>query len=159
MPLLRSVATVGSYTLLSRIFGFVRDVLTAAILGAGPVADAFFVAQRLPNLFRSLFAEGAFSAAFVPLFSGTTYFDGGNSNHGMGNVSGTLDEFTSSGFLPNQSVAGTYSVSLSSNNGRGSILLTTPASTYSLWLISGSHFVAIDVDPSNAQPTVFEFEQ
>jgi putative peptidoglycan lipid II flippase len=71
MALLRSVATVGSYTLLSRIFGFVRDILTAALLGAGPVADAFFVAQRLPNLFRSLFAEGAFSAAFVPLFAGT----------------------------------------------------------------------------------------
>lgn len=71
MPLLRSVATVGSYTLLSRVFGFIRDILTAALLGAGPVADAFFVAQRLPNLFRSLFAEGAFSAAFVPLFAGT----------------------------------------------------------------------------------------
>ena len=71
MALLRSVATVGSYTLLSRVFGFIRDVLTAAILGAGPVADAFFVAQRLPNLFRSLFAEGAFSTAFVPLFAGT----------------------------------------------------------------------------------------
>src|SRR5437870_6201164 len=70
MALLRSVATVGSYTLLSRVFGFIRDILTAAILGAGPVADAFFVAQRLPNLFRSLFAEGAFSAAFVPLASG-----------------------------------------------------------------------------------------
>ena len=71
MALLRSVATVGSYTLVSRLFGFLRDILTAAILGAGPVADAFFVAQRLPNLFRSLFAEGAFSAAFVPLFAGT----------------------------------------------------------------------------------------
>jgi putative peptidoglycan lipid II flippase len=71
MALLRSVATVGSYTLLSRVFGFLRDILTAALLGAGPVADAFFVAQRLPNLFRSLFAEGAFSAAFVPLFAGT----------------------------------------------------------------------------------------
>jgi putative peptidoglycan lipid II flippase len=71
MALLRSVATVGSYTLLSRVFGFIRDILTAALLGAGPVADAFFVAQRLPNLFRSLFAEGAFSAAFVPLFAGT----------------------------------------------------------------------------------------
>src|SRR5216683_7010981 len=70
MAFLRSVATVGSYTLVSRVFGFIRDILTAAILGAGPVADAFFVAQRLPNLFRSLFAEGAFSAAFVPLASG-----------------------------------------------------------------------------------------
>src|SRR6266481_1337896 len=71
MALLRSVATVGSYTLVSRVFGFIRDILTAAILGAGPVADVFFVAQRLPNLFRSLFAEGAFNAAFVPLASGT----------------------------------------------------------------------------------------
>jgi len=70
MSLLRSVTTVGSYTLLSRVMGFVRDILTAALLGAGPVADAFFVAQRLPNLFRSLFAEGAFSAAYVPLFAG-----------------------------------------------------------------------------------------
>jgi putative peptidoglycan lipid II flippase len=69
MALLRSVATVGSLTLASRVFGFLRDILTAAVLGAGPVADAFFVAQRLPNLFRSLFAEGAFSAAFVPLAS------------------------------------------------------------------------------------------
>ena len=76
MALLRSVATVGSYTLVSRVFGFVRDVLTAAYLGAGPVADAFFVAQRLPNLFRSLFAEGAFSAAFVPLFAGTMAEEG-----------------------------------------------------------------------------------
>src|ERR1700691_1340479 len=70
MALLRSVATVGSYTMLSRVLGFIRDMLTAALLGAGPVTDAFFVALRLPNLFRSLFAEGAFSAAFVPLFAG-----------------------------------------------------------------------------------------
>ncbi|HUE19585.1 MAG TPA: lipid II flippase MurJ, partial [Stellaceae bacterium] len=71
MALLRSVATVGGYTMASRVLGFVRDVLTANFLGAGPVADAFFVAFRLPNLFRSFFAEGAFSAAFVPLFAGS----------------------------------------------------------------------------------------
>ncbi|HEY3917404.1 MAG TPA: murein biosynthesis integral membrane protein MurJ [Stellaceae bacterium] len=76
MALLRSAATVGGYTMASRVLGFVRDILTAAFLGAGPVADAFFVAQRLPNLFRSLFAEGAFSAAFVPLFAGTIAQDG-----------------------------------------------------------------------------------
>lgn len=78
MALFRSVATVGSWTMVSRLFGFVRDILTAAILGAGPVADAFFVAQRLPNLFRSLFAEGAFSAAFVPL-ANRALVDGGKS--------------------------------------------------------------------------------
>src|SRR5947209_8752203 len=69
MALLRSIATVGGYTLLSRILGFVRDVLVAAFLGAGPLADAFVVAFRLPNLFRAFSAEGAFSAAFVPLLS------------------------------------------------------------------------------------------
>jgi len=70
MALLRAVATVGGYTMASRVFGFVRDVLIAALLGAGAGADAFFVAFRLPNFFRALFAEGAFSAAFVPLYAG-----------------------------------------------------------------------------------------
>ena len=69
MSFARSLFTVSSLTILSRVAGFVRDSLTAVFLGAGPVADAFFVAQRLPNLFRSLFAEGAFSAAFVPLYT------------------------------------------------------------------------------------------
>src|SRR5438270_55075 len=76
MALLRSAATVGLLTLMSRVLGFVRDMLTAAFLGAGPVTDAFFVAQRLPNLFRSLFAEGAFNAAFVPLFAGAIATEG-----------------------------------------------------------------------------------
>src|SRR5512135_3048724 len=79
MALIRSVATVGSYTLVSRVLGFIRDILTAAILGAGPVADAFFVAFRLPNHFRSLFAEGAFNAAFVPMFSGLLVKEGKDS--------------------------------------------------------------------------------
>jgi putative peptidoglycan lipid II flippase len=76
MTLLRSIATVGGYTLISRFLGFARDILIAAILGAGPVADAFFVAFKLPNFFRRLFAEGAFNAAFVPLFSGRLASDG-----------------------------------------------------------------------------------
>ena len=70
MALLRAVATVGGYTMLSRLTGFARDILIAAFMGAGPVADAFFVAFKLPNFFRRLFAEGAFNAAFVPLFAG-----------------------------------------------------------------------------------------
>jgi putative peptidoglycan lipid II flippase len=69
MALVKSIATVGGYTMASRVLGFVRDVLIARVLGTGEMADAFFVAQRLPNLFRSLFAEGAFNAAFVPLFN------------------------------------------------------------------------------------------
>jgi putative peptidoglycan lipid II flippase len=69
MALYRAFATVGAMTVFSRVLGFVRDILIAAVLGAGPVADAFFVAFRIPNLFRRLFAEGAFDAAFVPLFA------------------------------------------------------------------------------------------
>src|SRR5262245_28284366 len=70
MALLRSIATVGGYTMVSRVLGFARDVLVAAYLGTGPIADAFFVAFKFPNLFRRLFAEGAFNAAFVPMFAG-----------------------------------------------------------------------------------------
>jgi putative peptidoglycan lipid II flippase len=69
MSLGRAVATVGGFTLLSRVVGFIRDIVLSAVLGSGAVADAFFVAFKLPNFFRRLFAEGAFSAAFVPLFS------------------------------------------------------------------------------------------
>ncbi|MEZ5877207.1 MAG: murein biosynthesis integral membrane protein MurJ [Tepidamorphaceae bacterium] len=69
MSLLRNFATVGSATAVSRVLGFVRDMLMAAALGTGPVADAFFVAFRFPNLFRRLFAEGAFNSAFIPLFA------------------------------------------------------------------------------------------
>ena len=64
MSLGRAIATVGGFTLLSRIAGFVRDIVLSAFLGSGAVADAFFVAFKLPNFFRRLFAEGAFSAAF-----------------------------------------------------------------------------------------------
>ncbi|MGI9393698.1 MAG: murein biosynthesis integral membrane protein MurJ [Boseongicola sp.] len=67
--LVQGVMTVGLWTLLSRIFGFVRDILIAAWLGTGPVAEAFLVAFTLPNMFRRFFAEGAFNMAFVPLFS------------------------------------------------------------------------------------------
>jgi putative peptidoglycan lipid II flippase len=61
--------TVGVWTLLSRVLGFVRDILIAAFLGAGPVAEAFLIAFALPNMFRRFFAEGAFNMAFVPMFS------------------------------------------------------------------------------------------
>ena len=70
MQLFRSIATVGGWTMSSRILGFVRDVLIAQILGAGLVADAFFIAFKFPNLFRRLFGEGAMNAAFVPLYAG-----------------------------------------------------------------------------------------
>ncbi|WP_031240595.1 lipid II flippase MurJ, partial [Asaia sp. SF2.1] len=67
--MLRNLITVGGWTMLSRILGLVRDQLLAAFLGAGPVQDAYQIAFRLPNMFRRLFGEGAFNAAFVPLFT------------------------------------------------------------------------------------------
>jgi putative peptidoglycan lipid II flippase len=63
------ILTVGGLTLVSRITGFLRDIVVAAILGAGPIADAFFVALRLPNHFRAIFAEGAFNNAFIPSYA------------------------------------------------------------------------------------------
>ena len=67
--MIRRIVTVGGLTLVSRITGFARDIVLAAVLGAGPVADAFFVALRLPNHFRAIFAEGAFNAAFLPAYA------------------------------------------------------------------------------------------
>jgi putative peptidoglycan lipid II flippase len=69
MQLYRAFATVGGLTLVSRILGFLRDILFASLVGAGPVAEAFVVAFRFPNLFRRWFGEGAFNAAFIPLFA------------------------------------------------------------------------------------------
>lgn len=69
MSLVKKFMTVGGATLGSRFFGFAREMLMAAALGTGPMADAFYAAFRFPNLFRRLFAEGAFNAAFVPLFA------------------------------------------------------------------------------------------
>ena len=69
MSLIKSFATVASGTLASRILGFTREMLMAAALGTGPVADAFYAAFQFPNTFRRLFAEGAFNTAFVPLFA------------------------------------------------------------------------------------------
>jgi putative peptidoglycan lipid II flippase len=83
--MLRSVATVGGWTMASRILGFARDMLIAAKLGAGPVADAFFVALKLPNLFRRLFGEGAFNAAFVPAFAGSYAVEGARQARDLAN--------------------------------------------------------------------------
>ena len=76
MSLVRKFATVASGTLMSRVLGFAREMLMAAALGTGPVADAFNAAFQFPNTFRRLFAEGAFNAAFVPLFAKEIEADG-----------------------------------------------------------------------------------
>src|SRR4051812_4333840 len=74
--MLRGILTVGGWTLVSRVLGFARDMLIAAFVGTGLIADAFFVALKLPNLFRRLFGEGAFNAAFIPAFSGLLQAEG-----------------------------------------------------------------------------------
>ncbi|MBV9785472.1 MAG: murein biosynthesis integral membrane protein MurJ, partial [Acidisphaera sp.] len=74
--MLRGILTVGGWTMASRVLGLAREMLIAALLGTGPVADAFFVALKLPNLFRRLFGEGAFNAAFVPSFAGLLAVEG-----------------------------------------------------------------------------------
>ena len=77
MSLVRNVGTIGGLTAISRVFGFVRDMLMARVLGAGLAADAFQLAFILPNTFRRLFAEGAFSVAFVPMYSRALHGEGG----------------------------------------------------------------------------------
>ncbi len=77
MNLTKALGSVGGLTLVSRVLALVRDTLQASYVGAGFASDAFFVAFRLPNMFRALFAEGAFSAAFIPLFNRKVAEDGG----------------------------------------------------------------------------------
>ena len=79
--LIRSVVTVGFWTLVSRVAGFARDIMMAAYLGSGPVAEAFLVAFSLPNMFRRFFAEGAFNMAFVPMFA--KKLEGGDNPEGF----------------------------------------------------------------------------
>ena len=81
MSIIRSAAKVGGFTSISRVLGFVRDILVGYTLGTGAVAEAFFIAQRFPNLFRTLFAEGAFNSAFVPLFSRKLQAEGEDAAH------------------------------------------------------------------------------
>lgn len=78
MSLVKNVGTIGGLTAISRVFGFARDMLLARVLGAGLVADAFQLAFTLPNTFRRLFAEGAFSVAFVPMYSRALHGEGGD---------------------------------------------------------------------------------
>ena len=73
MNLIKSTGTFGFYTIISRLLGYLRDILIAIFLGTSFVADAFFVAFRIPNTFRRLFAEGTFNAAFVPSYTCLLY--------------------------------------------------------------------------------------
>jgi putative peptidoglycan lipid II flippase len=74
--MLKKIASVGGWTLLSRLTGFIRDIALAAVMGVGPAADAFVVALRIPNHFRAIFGEGAFNNAFVPAYAQALEQDG-----------------------------------------------------------------------------------
>src|SRR5436190_22759029 len=80
MNLIKSTGTIGGLTMVSRVAGFAREMLMSRILGAGVYTDAFYVAFRLPNTFRRLFGEGAFSAGFVPLYSQRLHGPGGQAD-------------------------------------------------------------------------------
>ncbi|MGC8659431.1 MAG: murein biosynthesis integral membrane protein MurJ, partial [Desulfomonilaceae bacterium] len=86
----RAAGIVGFWTSISRISGFVRDMIIAVFLGAGSGADAFFVAFRIPNLLRRLFAEGALSAAFVPTFIDTIHREGRDEGLRLGRIAVTF---------------------------------------------------------------------
>src|SRR5918993_4255123 len=77
MNLWKTTGSIGGLTLVSRILGFVREMIFARVMGAGMAADAFYLAFQIPNLFRRLFGEGAFSQGFVPLFSQRLHGEGG----------------------------------------------------------------------------------
>lgn len=99
MKLIKAMVTVGALTLLSRVAGFARDLLSARILGAGPVADAFFIALKLPNFFRRVTAEGAFSVSFVPMYTNIHQAEGDEAARkfaqgAMGVMLGILVPFT-----------------------------------------------------------------
>ena len=76
MKIIKSIASVGVFTILSRVAGFVREAVMAALIGVGPVVDALSIAIKLPSTFRRLLAEGAFNAVFVPMFSSIVSADG-----------------------------------------------------------------------------------
>src|SRR3546814_18707145 len=80
MSLIKATGTIGGLTMVSRIAGFARDMILARVLGPGPASDAFLLAFQLPNIFRRLFAEGAFSLAYVPMFTRRIPEDGGHAS-------------------------------------------------------------------------------
>ena len=86
MNLIKSTSTYSFFVIVSRVLGYIRDVLIAIYLGSGPIADAFFVAFRIPNTFRRLFSEGTFNSAFVPSYMSELQNGKDNSNKFANNV-------------------------------------------------------------------------
>jgi putative peptidoglycan lipid II flippase len=95
MKLLKAMATIASLTMVSRVVGYLRDMVMAAVLGASPIQDAFLVALRLPNLFRRITAEGAFTVSFVPLYNEKLIKDADEANEFAGQVQTVMSVFLS----------------------------------------------------------------
>jgi len=107
-----------------------------------------------------LFGPGDPIEETTPLDSGIANLDGGSSLNGLGVIAGTEDISQPSTLSPSQALNGTYSVSSVSNNGRGAILLTSPAGkTIAVWVTSTTEFVGVNIDSTTAQPTILHFEQ
>ena len=141
--------------------GFVMDASTAAAgLGnmfAVKIAPPFSNSDILGSYF---FGPDDPVVQTAPLASGEGSFDGSSSRGGQGIVSGAEDLSQAATLSPNQVLAGTYSVSGVSNNGRGSILLTSPSGqTFAVWVASATQFVALSTDSSTTQPSILDFEQ
>jgi hypothetical protein len=141
--------------------GFLMDASTAAA-GIGEIyPDAIVPPFSNSDILGSyLFGPDDPVVQTTPLASGVSSFDGGSSVGGRGVVSGAEDLSKASSLSPNQVVAGTYSVSAVSNNGRGTILLTSPTgSTIAVWVISSTQFVGLDLDSTTTQPVILHFQQ
>jgi hypothetical protein len=141
--------------------GFVMDASTAAA-GIGEVTPVT-ISPPFSNsdiLGAYLFASGDPIFQNTPLSSGVSNFDGSSSILGQGLVSGAEDNSTATALSPNQTLAGTYTVSGVANNGRGTILLTSPATgTIAVWVASPSEFVGLNISSTTTQPAVLYFEQ
>jgi len=141
--------------------GFVMDASSGAA-GIGEIRPVTIVPpfSNSDILGSYLLGSGDPITQTTPLDSGVSSFDGGSSIRGLGNMNGAEDISKVTGFSQNQVLTGTYSVSGVSNNGRGTILLTSPATgTIAVWAISPTDFVGLDIDSTTTQPVVLFFEQ
>ncbi len=140
---------------------YLMDASTGAVaVGEMKAQTAILPFSNSNVLGTYLFGSGEPILQSAPLDSGVADFDGGSNLQGLGVVTGAEDISQSSALSPNQILNGTYSVSSVSNNGRGSILLTSPTGkTIAVWVTSATEFVGLNVDSSTPQPTILHFEQ
>ncbi len=140
---------------------FLMDASTGTVSVGEMKAQTAFAPFSNSNILGSyLFGSGEPILQTTPLDSGTANFDGGSNLQGLGAATGAEDISQASTLSPNQILTGTYSVSSVSNNGRGSILLTSPSGkTIAVWVTSASEFVGLNVDSTTPQPTILHFEQ